>query len=196
MTDNITEIVGNINNTISGSINNTISGSVSINGTYPSLTVGVHSYFDNTTQTVLNQSYLFGQQGVTPMPIFILLAGVAFIFLILAFKEPIRSEMGNINVSKVGLSLCGLLMSTVAALASFNIADNMGSGVSTYGIYTVGVSSYIIWNSQYITAALIISGMLCAIMFIYTLLQPESIKPSTNEYKNNATNTDTASDKK
>ena|SRR5208337_1095869 len=108
MVDNITTIVGDINNTISGSLN--------INGSYPSLNSGVYPSFDNINQTViLNQTYLNGQQGAIPMPMFLLLAGVAFILLILAFKEPLRIE-GSINVSKVGLSLCGTIMGLLGHL--------------------------------------------------------------------------------
>ncbi len=188
MTDNITTIIGDINNTISGSLNNTISGSLNISNIYPSLNSGVNSSFDNLNQTViLNQTYLSGQQGAIPMPMFLLLAGVAFIFLILAFKEPLRIE-GSINVSKVGLSLCGAIMGVAGALASFTIVENMGSSVATYGTYTVDVSSYIIWNSVYFTGALIISSVLCFIMLVYTLIQPETLMtPEKRDYKSNVT---------
>lgn len=189
MTDNITTIVGNINNTITGSLSNTLTGSLSINGSYPSLNSGVYPSFDNINQTViLNQTYLSGQQGVTPMPVFLLLAGVAFILLILAFKEPLRNEIGNINVSKIGLSLCGSIMGIAGSLASFSIVENTGSAVSTYGIYTVDVTTYVIWNSLYITGALLVSSVLCFIMFIYTLIQPEiMVTPEKRDYKSNAT---------
>lgn len=188
MTDNITTIVGNINNTITGSLSNTLTGSLSIDGSYPSLNSGIYPSFDNINQTVvLNQTYLIGQQGATPMPIFLLLAGVAFVLLILAFKEPLRIE-GNINVSKVGLSLCGAIMSITGALASFSIVENMGSAVSTYGTYTVDISTYVIWNSLYITGALVISSVLCFIMLVYTLIQPETlVTPEKRDYKSNAT---------
>jgi hypothetical protein len=180
MADNITTIVGDINNTISGSLN--------ISGGYPSLNSGVYPSFDNINQTViLNQTYLSGQQGAIPMPMFLLLAGVAFILLILAFKEPLRIE-GSINVSKVGLSLCGTIMSIAGALTSFTIVENMGSSVSTYGTYTVSVSSYIIWNSVYFTGALITSSVLCFVMLVYTLIQPETLTtPEKRDYKSNVT---------
>lgn len=189
MTDNITTIVGNINNTITGSLSNTLTGSLSIDGSYPSLNSGVYPSFDNINQTViLNQTYLSGQQGVTPMPIFLLLAGVAFILLILAFKEPLRNEIGNINVSKIGLSLCGSIMGIAGSLASVSIVENTGSAVSTYGIYTVDVTTYVIWNSLYITGALLVSSLLCFIMFIYTLIQPEIlVTPEKRDFKSNAT---------
>ncbi len=188
MVDNITVIAGDINSTITGSLNNAITGSLNINGSYPSLNSGIYPSFDNINQTVvLNQTYLIGQQGATPMPIFLLLAGVAFILLILAFKEPLRIE-GNINVSKVGLSLCGAIMGIAGALASFSVVENMGSAVSTYGSYTVDVSTYVIWNSAYITGALIISSILCFIMLVYTLIQPETlVTPEKRDYKSNAT---------
>lgn len=188
MVDNITVIAGDINSTITGSLNNAITGSLNINGSYPSLNSGIYPSFDNINQTVvLNQTYLIGQQGATPMPIFLLLAGVAFILLILAFKEPLRIE-GSINVSKVGLSLCGAIMGIAGALASFTIVENMGSAVSTYGTYTVDISTYIIWNSLYITGALIISSVLCFIMLVYTLIQPETlVTPEKRDYKSNAT---------
>jgi hypothetical protein len=150
-----------------------------LNGTFP--------VFDNINQTVvLNQTYLIGQQGATPLPMFLLLAGVAFVLLILAFKEPLRIE-GNINVAKVGLSLCGAIMGIAGALASFSVVENMGSGVSTYGSYTVSISTYVIWNSPYISGALIISSVLCGIMFIYTLIQPAVlVTPEKDDYKSKA----------
>ena len=103
----------------------------------------------------------------------------------MAFKEPLRNE-GNINVAKVGLSLCGAIMGIVGALSSFSIVENMGSAVSTYGLYTVDISTYVIWTSPYITGALIISSVLCAIMFIYTLIQPEVLMtPEKRDYNSN-----------
>jgi hypothetical protein len=150
-----------------------------INGTFP--------VFDSANvSTVLNVTYQNGQLGATPMPMFLVLMGTAFVLLILAFREPLRNE-GNINVAKVGLSLCGALMGIVGALSSVSIVENMGSTVSTYELYTVDISSYVIWNSPYITGALIISSVLCAIMFIYTLIQPAVlVTPEKDDYKSNA----------
>jgi chromate transport protein ChrA len=120
------------------------------------------------------------------MPMFLVLMAASFILLILAFREPLRNE-GNINVAKVGLSLCGAIMGIVGALSSFSIVENMGSAASTYETYTVSVSSYVIWNSPYITGALIISSVLCAIMFIYTLIQPAVlVTPEEDDYKSKA----------
>ena len=149
-----------------------------LNGTFP--------VFDpNNTTQILNVTYQNGQAGATPMPMFLVLMGTAFILLILAFKEPLRNE-GNINVAKVGLSLCGAIMGIVGALSSFSIVENMGSAVSTYGLYTVDISTYVIWTSPYITGALIISSVLCAIMFIYTLIQPEVLMtPEKRDYNSN-----------
>ena len=148
---------------------------------------GTSPIFDSTNvSTVLNVTYQNGQAGATPMPMFLVLMGTAFILLILAFREPLRIE-GNINVSKVGLSLCGAIMGIVGALSSFSIVENMGSSVSTYGTYTVDISTYVIWNSLYITGALVISSVLCAIMLIYTLIQPETlVTPEKRDYKSNA----------
>ena len=150
------------------------------NGTFP--------VFDSeNVSTVLNVTYQNGQAGATPMPMFIVLMGVAFVLLILAFREPLRNE-GNINVAKVGLSLCGAIMGIVGALSSFSIVENMGSAVSTYGTYTVSISSYVIWYSLYITGALVISSVLCFIMLVYTLIQPETlVTPEKRDYKSNAT---------
>jgi hypothetical protein len=150
-----------------------------LNGTFP--------IFDSeNVSTVLNVTYQNGQPGATPMPMFLVLMGTAFILLVLAFKEPLRNE-GNINVAKVGLSLCGAIMGIVGALSSFSIVENMGSAVSTYGTYTVDISSYVIWNSLYITGALIISSVLCFIMLVYTLIQPEVlVTPEKRDYKSNA----------
>ncbi len=150
-----------------------------LNGTFP--------VFDSANvSTILNVTYQNGQSGATPMPMFLVLMATAFVLLILAFREPLRNE-GNINVAKVGLSLCGAIMGIVGALSSFSIVENMGSAVSTYGAYTVDISSYVIWNSLYITGALIISSVLCAIMLIYTLIQPEVlVTPEKGDYKSKA----------
>ena len=146
-----------------------------LNGTFP----------DNVS-TVINVTYQNGQLGATPMSMFLVLMATAFILLILAFREPLRNE-GNINVAKVGLSLCGAIMGIVGALSSFSIVENMGSGVSTYGTYTVDISSYVIWNSLYITGALIISSVLCFIMLVYTLIQPAVlVTPEKDDYKSKA----------
>jgi len=150
-----------------------------LNGTFPLFDP------DNTTQ-ILNVTYQNGQLGATPMPMFLVLMATAFILLILAFREPLRNE-GNINVAKVGLSLCGAIMGIVGALSSFSIVENMGSAVSTYGTYTVDISSYVIWNSPYISGALIISSVLCGIMFVYTLIQPAVlVTPEKDDYKSKA----------
>lgn len=152
-----------------------------LNGTFP--------IFDSTNvSTVLNVTYQNGQMGATPMPIFLILAATAFILLIVAFKEPLRND-GKINVSKVGLSLCGAIMGGIGSLSSFTIVENMGSSISMYGTYTVDISTYIIWNSPYITGALIISSVLCFIMFVYTLIQPEIlVTPEKRDYKSDAAN--------
>lgn len=153
---------------------------------------GVYEFFDpHNTSTVINTTYTNGQFGVTPMPMFLIMLGAAMVLLILAFKEPIRDAVGSINVAKVGLSLCGTIVSAAAALASFNVSENMGMGVSTYGIpeptnllYTTSVSSYSLWSSPYVTGLLIISGILCFILFIYTIMQPSIITtPDRDEYK-------------
>lgn len=127
------------------------------------------------------------------MPMFLIMLGAAMVLLILAFKEPIRDAVGSINVAKVGLSLCGTIVSAAAALASFNISENMGTGVSTYGysiettqhfLYTTAVSSEVLWSSPYVTGLLIISGVLCFILFLYTIMQPSIITtPDRDEYK-------------
>lgn len=150
-----------------------------LNGTFP--------IFDSdNVSTVLNVTYQNGQAGATPMPMFLVLMSVTFIFLILAFREPLRNE-GNINVAKVGLSLCGSIMGIVGALSSFSIVENAGSSVATYGAYTVDITNYIIWNSLYITGALVISSVLCFIMLVYTLIQPETlVTPEKRDYKSNA----------
>ena len=149
---------------------------------------GIFPVFDSgNVSTVLNVTYQNGQLGATPMPMFLVLMATAFILLILAFREPLRNE-GNINVAKVGLSLCGAIMGIAGALASFSVVENMGSAVSTYGTYTVDISTYVIWNSLYITGALIISSVLCFIMLVYTLIQPETlVTPERRDYKSNAT---------
>jgi len=150
-----------------------------LNGTFP--------VFDpNNTTQILNVTYQNGQLGATPMPMFLILMATAFILLILAFKEPLRNE-GNINVAKVGLSLCGAIMGVVGALSSFSIVENMGSVGSTYELNTTSVSTYVIWTSPYITGAMIISSVLCAIMFIYTLIQPAVlVTPEKDDYKSKA----------
>jgi hypothetical protein len=77
-------------------------------------------------------------------------------------------------------------MSAIAALASFGIVDNMGSAAAMSGTYTASVSQYIIWFSPYVTGSMIISGALCFVMFVYTIIQPESVKPAKEEYKSHA----------
>jgi hypothetical protein len=149
---------------------------------------GTYQIFDpHNITTVINTTYTNGQFGVTPMPMFLILLGAALVLLILAFREPIRDSMGSINVAKIGLSLCGAIVSAAAALSSFNIAENMGTGVATYNLYTTAVSSYSLWFSPYITGMLIISGVLCSILFIYTVTQPSvMITPDRDEYKSKA----------
>jgi hypothetical protein len=150
-----------------------------LNGTFP-------AFDPNNTTQILNVTYQNGQLGATPMPMFLILMATAFILLILAFKEPLRNE-SNINVAKVGLSLCGAIMGIVGALSSFSIVENMGSVGSTYELYTTSVSTYVIWTSPYITGAMIISSVLCVIMFIYTLIQPAVlVTPEKDDYKSKA----------
>lgn len=152
-----------------------------LNGTYP--------IFDSSNvSTIVNTTYQNGQLGATPLPIFLILLGAAMVLLILAFKEPLRDAVGSINVAKVGLSICGTIVNGVAALSSFDIVENMGSGVSTYETYTTAVSSYTIWMSPYVTGLLIVSGVLCFAMFIYSVTQPAiAITPDRDDYRSKAT---------
>ena len=147
---------------------------------------GIYPVFDAAnTSTVINQTYLNGQNGATPMPIFIVMAGAALILLILAFREPMRNEMANINSAKVGLSLVGAIVSIITALASFDVVDNNGMSIAMNSYnYTSSITNYTIWYSPYCTVLFIISSILCSVIFIYTIIQPDILtKPDKKEYK-------------
>ena len=148
--------------------------------------VVLQSFDVNDTTTIINQSYITSNSGGTPEPIFLLIGGVSLLILVLAFYLPLRNEVGDINVAKVGMSFTGAILNSLTALCSFSILENNGIGVSVaVNNYTVIASQYTIWSNPIINVIFIVSAALCIIMFLYSIMQPAiTTKPDRDDYKN------------
>jgi uncharacterized protein YacL len=106
----------------------------------------------------------------TPELVWMLMALAAVAFFILAFSHKLRDQDGSISTVRVAFSLFGSVICGIVAYLSLVIDVNTGS--QTHALY----------QSPVIAIIFVIFSITLFANFIYSIIAPETLKPSKDDY--------------
>lgn len=109
--------------------------------------------------------YSYTTVGATPELVWMVLAVASIALFICAFSKSLRYETGETNSERTLFSMFGGVFNLIVAYLSLTIDMPAGAGLHT--IYQGGA---IVW-------VFIIIGLICFVNVVYTIMQPEVIKP-------------------
>lgn len=122
----------------------------------------------------MTDTYTFSTMGATPELVWIVLAIASIALFICAFSRSLRYDTGETNTERTMFSMFGGVFNLIVAYLSLTIDVPAGAGAHT--IYQGGA---IVW-------VFIVIGLICFVNLVYTIMQPEVIKPELeNEMRGN-----------
>ena len=117
------------------------------------------------------ETFTYATMNGTPELIWVLVALTAVAFFIIAFSHKLRDEDGSISTVRVAFSLFGSVFCGVVAYLSLVIDVNTGS--QTHALY----------QSPVIAIVFVILGVILFVNFVYSIIAPEMIRPSKDDYR-------------
>ena len=121
--------------------------------------------------TAVVESFQYSTQGATPEMVFLVFAIVGFVFFILSFAHKLRDEDGSVSPTRIVFSLIGGII--CAFVAWLGLVVDVNTGLQTHALYT---------NAMISILFVILGGILFA-NFVYSIVIPEFIEPSKDDYK-------------
>jgi hypothetical protein len=140
---------------------------------------------------IINSTYAYNSQPYTPFVLWIVVIAAALAFLILCFAYSMRDQNGRVSPQRLLFSILATITNGIAALISINIAvpssvaetiTDLGSGSTLL----VVVQNYTVYTQLEIVILFVVFGVLALANIVYTLNQPELIKPDIDEIGGNS----------
>lgn len=116
------------------------------------------------------ETFTYSTMNSTPEFVWMIMALVAVAFFILAFSHKLRDEDGSISTVRVAFSLFGSVICGIVAYLSLVIDVNTGS--QTHALY----------QSPVVAIIFVIFSITLFANFVYSIIAPEMIKPSKDDY--------------
>ncbi len=118
----------------------------------------------------VSETFTYATINSTPELVWMIMALVAVAFFIIAFSHKLRDEDGSISTVRVAFSLFGSVICAIVAYLSLVIDVNTGS--QTHALY----------QSPVIAIIFVIFSIILFANFVYSIIAPEMIKPSKDDY--------------
>lgn len=132
---------------------------------------------------VVNSTYAINTSSYTPFALWAAVAIMAGVFVILSFAYKLRGMDGVVSSERVAYSLMASIVSGVAAWLSLTIAIPSSVAENIVGDQLIIVQNYTVYSQLEIVGLFVIFSLIAFGNLIYTLLQPEVLKPDEGELR-------------
>ena len=136
---------------------------------------------------VVNSTYAINTSPYTPFSLWASVATIAAVFFVLSFAYRLRGMDGVVSSERVAYSLMAWAVSGVAAWLSLNIAIPSSVAENIVGDQLIIVQNYTVYSQLEIVILFIVFSLVAFANMVYTVMQPEILKPDTNELKGGQT---------
>ena len=123
----------------------------------------------STTNT--NESYAYSPSGATPLSEWIVVALTAIALFVCAFYFKLRNEYGEISKERIVFSIVSTVVGGIAAYLSLEIIIPSG-----------GMATSVVYQETVIAILFVMTSIISFANFIYSIIQPEIIKPKKKDY--------------
>ena len=139
---------------------------------------GVFTVFDTTNQSIfINQSIINPHFPGLVLEMWIPIAVVSAILTILAFWAKVRNEDGEVNPTRMGLTMIATVFNAFTSWMSVTVTIPLGCGVAIAGNQTVSICQSMIQEGGPIPYLFLLCTILCLFNGIYLNILPEMIHP-------------------
>jgi cytochrome bd-type quinol oxidase subunit 2 len=139
---------------------------------------GVFTIFDTTNQSVfINQSIINPHFPGLVLEMWIPIAVISAILTILAFWSKVRNEDGEVNPTRMGLTMIATVFNAFTSWLSVTVTIPLGCGVAIAGNQTVSICQNMVQEGGPIPYLFLLCTILCLFNGIYLNILPEMIHP-------------------
>jgi hypothetical protein len=132
---------------------------------------------------VVNSTYAINTSPYTPFALWAAVAIIAAVFFVLSFAYRLRGMDGVVSSERVAYSLMAGVVSGVAAWLSLAIAIPSSVAENIVGDQLIVVQNYTVYSQLEIVILFIVFSLIAFANLVYTIMQPEILKPDEGELK-------------
>lgn len=132
---------------------------------------------------VVNSTFAINTSPYTPFALWASVAIIAAVFFVLSFAYRLRGMDGAVSSERVAYALMAGIVNGVSAWLSLAISIPSSVAENIVGDQLIVVQNYTVYSQLEIVILFVIFSLISFANLVYTLMQPELLKPDEGEMR-------------